>query len=523
INVITKSGGNAFTGDLFGYRDSDSWQRNAKAVVSTAGTTQGFTRDDYGLDVGGFILRDKLWFFGAYDRVRNGLNSALSAGPQAGQLVRSNSRRNLGSAKLTYNFAPSQSLVFTFLQDPRVDSGAINDNDHTLNGDPATYLGRQDFGGRDYGLRYDGGIASSWILSGQAARHQEKNSVGPATAAGDAIEYRDVANNSFQTGGFGLTQAKDFDRKHAGVSVEHFFFGHDLKGGIEYERESANVTKRMSGGQRVDVYQNTVNPAKPIYNHFYWTTPTATVDNAPLSALNASPEHKISTVYLQDRWSMKNLTVNAGVRWDRQQIIDASGVTQIDLKKDYAPRLGFWWDPSAAHRSKLFGSYGRFYEEIPMDLVIRSFSYERQPRIINFSPTGTTPDATAEADLGTPSAILGGFTEPSDPNRKNQYINEYILGGEREIANTYSIGVKGIYRKYERVVEDFLCADDGTYCIGNPGEGIMKEVFTLDYSQTFPARKRKRTFKGIQFDANKRFSHRWQAMASYLWSRLDGN
>jgi len=31
----------------------------------------------------------------------------------------------------------------------------------------------------------------------------------------------------------------------------------------------------------------------------------------------------------------------------------------------------------------VYGSYGRFYEEVPMDLVIRSFSYERQPRIIN--------------------------------------------------------------------------------------------------------------------------------------------
>src|SRR6266852_2457638 len=137
INVITKSGGNQFTGDVFGYRDSDSWQANAKSVVSTAGTTAGFTRDDYGADVGGYILRDKLWFFGAYDRVRNGIDSALPAGPQAGQIVRSNSRRNLGSGKLTYNVAPSHSLVFTFLQDPRVDSGAINDNNHALNGEPS--------------------------------------------------------------------------------------------------------------------------------------------------------------------------------------------------------------------------------------------------------------------------------------------------------------------------------------------------------------------------------------------------
>ena len=523
INVITKSGGNAFTGDVFGYRDSNSWQSNAKSVVSTAGTTKGFTRNDYGADFGGYILRDKLWFFGAYDRVHNGLDTALPTGPAAGQLVRSNSSRNLGSAKLTFNIAPSQSLVFTFLQDPRVDSGAINDSDHALNGDPATYLGRQDFGGRDYALRYDGGIASSWILSGQAARHQEKNSIGPATAAGQAIEYRDNVNDSFQTGGFGLIQAKDFDRNHVGASLEHFLGGHDVKGGIEYERETANVSKFMSGGQRVDVFPNEVNPAKPIYRHFYWTTAAAEVDNAPVFALSASPEHKISSLYLQDRWSMKNLTVNAGVRWDRQQIVDSSGVTQIDLKKDYAPRLGFVWDPSAAHRSKLFGSYGRFYEEIPMDLVIRSFSYERQPRIINYSPTSTIPDPAAESDYGTASTILGGSTEPADPNLKNQYLTEYLLGFEHEVIPNVAVGVKGIYRSYGRVIEDFLCGSDGTYCIGNPGEGFMKQIFALDYTTLYPAPKAKRTFKGVQFDVTKRFSSNWQGMASYLYSKLDGN
>src|SRR6185503_19406446 len=136
----------------------------------------------------------------------------------------------------------------------------------------------------------------------------------------------------------------------------------------------------------------------------------------PTSELNASPEHKVTTAYLQDKFTFDNrLVVCYGVRWDRQQIVDASGVVQIDLKEDYAPRLGVVFDPFGDHSSKVYGSYGRYYEQIPMDLVIRSYSYERQPRIINYSPTSTTPDAGAETDFETPSVILGGFTEPSDP------------------------------------------------------------------------------------------------------------
>src|SRR5436305_5722357 len=56
VNVITKSGGNAFHGDAFGYYDKDSLQSNDDRVVSTGGTVQGFTRDDYGADLGGYIL-----------------------------------------------------------------------------------------------------------------------------------------------------------------------------------------------------------------------------------------------------------------------------------------------------------------------------------------------------------------------------------------------------------------------------------------------------------------------------------
>jgi len=248
INVITKSGGNEFRGDVFAYYDNDSLQASAKSVVSTGGTVRGFTKEDYGFGVGGYMLKDRLWFFVAYDHVKNTTDSELPVVPATGEIVQSNSKRNLGSAKLTFNLAANHSLIATYFRDPRKDTGAINDANHALNGEPLTYEGQQEYGGDDLALRYDAVLGGAWALSVQAAEHKEKNSVGPATGAGDVIQYRDAQNNFFQSGGFGLIQEKDFKRTHFGASLARFMGSHEVKGGLDFEKAEAEVTKRMSGG-----------------------------------------------------------------------------------------------------------------------------------------------------------------------------------------------------------------------------------------------------------------------------------
>src|SRR5664279_4083885 len=73
INVITKSGGNDFKGDAFGYYDNDSLAANDSETTARHTVSQGAyfvpKRIDAGADLGGFFVKDRLWFFGAYDRV----------------------------------------------------------------------------------------------------------------------------------------------------------------------------------------------------------------------------------------------------------------------------------------------------------------------------------------------------------------------------------------------------------------------------------------------------------------------
>ncbi len=540
INVITKSGGNEFHGEAFVYYDNDSLQANNKHKNETLyGTFEGFNRLDFGASLGGYIVKDHLWFFGAYDRVQNTTKQTISQpGPNFGEPADTDSTRDLGSAKLTWMITASHSLVGAFFQDPRDDVGAVNDGAHPLNGPPETFVGTQAFGGRDYSLRYNGLFGSNFVLAGQGALHQEENSVLPGPG-GDEIQFVDQNNSLAQTGGFGLIQEKKFKRYLGAISGTSYLGDHEIKGGFEYLEDQADVIKRESGGQLVTILNIEGYNGPPVYQHFYWTIPDASLpDNVPTSQLNATPYHRTYSFYLQDSWSvLPNLTINAGLRYDNQQIFSGDGTRQINLTDSWAPRFGFSWDPTGDGRTKVFGSAGYFYEQIPMDLVIRSYSSERQPTIYNFDPTSVAPDLgaailagddAASQDPGTPSAggggkIFGGFNDLTDSGLQGQYVREGIIGVERELFDNFAVGAKFIYRDLPRVVEDYLCTDGVNYCIGNPTKDGMATLSTLDYGFRFPAPLQKRIYKGFQFDATKRFSDCWSVLASYVYSTLQGN
>src|SRR5918999_828436 len=69
FNVITKSGTNEFHGDAFAYFVGESFVREVKssAIPRTGAAPNGYSEVDAGFDIGGPIVKDKLWFFGAFN------------------------------------------------------------------------------------------------------------------------------------------------------------------------------------------------------------------------------------------------------------------------------------------------------------------------------------------------------------------------------------------------------------------------------------------------------------------------
>jgi hypothetical protein len=553
INAITKSGGNEFKGDAFAYGAGGTLQSDnstgQERPVTTTTVTDVSDEVDFGFNLGGYLIRDRLWFFGAYDRVNETDSYSIirdlqgSPGtPLPGAVLDEDITRDLYAGKLTWQATSGQNLTLSILGDPSESEGALG-SVFIISGPPSTHEGTVSTGGNDAILRYSGVFGTNWLVNATAGTHHEETFInGPGKSIPHYIDQR--LSTLPTSGGFGFHQDQEFDRDLLKLDITRYLGRHELKVGADQEELSAyNASWNGGAGQRIYIRQNpavatAANPNGTYYRHRYYlddtvagfdrANPATWVINTPLES---NPETTNTSVFAQDSWKLTSFfTLNAGVRWEQQELTDRFGTGALTLDDMYAPRLGVIWDVARNGRSKLFANYGRFYESIPMDINIRAFGGEVQCFCYNFSPDANVfqPDPFfnsvangGNADAPVRHSLLGGAT-PVDPDLKGQYVDEMMVGYEYELANNLAVGVQGTYRKLGRVVEDFLDPVSGGYHIANPGEGSGVNMSFYDYEPAI-APDVDRTFKGVQLHARKRFSNRAQLFASYLWSRLEGN
>lgn len=549
VNVVTKSGSNVFRGSIFGFAEggglfADDNTRDKRPVTTTTVTNLS-GQWDTGAQLGGYFVKDRAWFYGTINRdsasVETTVIRALDApgSPALDSVIPTDASSNLWATKFTFSPGQGHSLNLSAFGDPTTTDGAI----FGIAGPESTWKGERKTGGTDVILRYDGTLASKLAFQGIYARHKEKEeNFGPGRTIAQQLDL--TVNPNAITGGFGFFQDQEFTRDVLKGDATYFFGNHEIKGGADWEHLQA-VNQNFNGGAGQRIYKlpcTGVFPAPcragsiPIAQGFYYRHRFYVDDLAPgydrddpstwtfAVPLVSEPESHNISFFAQDSWRAGGgLTINAGIRWEYQDVrarVDAEGKnpTAFSLKDNWAPRLGFVWDVTQDGRSKLYASYGRFYESIPMDINIRAFGGEVQCFCYNTSadPAQWQPNSAVRA-----TSLLGG-EEPVDPNLKGQYLDEFLVGYEREVAKDFVVGAKFTYRDLGRVIEDFLIIDEGSYFIANPGEGIGSKMTFYDYS-TVDAPKAKRTSTAFEVTARKRFSDNWQFLASAVFSKLEGN
>ena len=566
ISVITKSGGNEFHGDLFGYYDAENLQASlssaaAEGAVSGTFQTVDFTRSDYGADIGGYVVKDKLWFFAAYNQVDNEFNkevlddfsSFIPGAPSEGDQFVTDTTRDLWAAKLTWRISANHSLAGSAFADPGESTGVLPGA--SLASTPLHYEGIVETGGNNYSLNYDGIFGQNVVISARAAQHNEEDKqLGPGHLVEGYIDFTDPTGtgatvwgwtagggSNNRVSGFGFHQNQEFSRDQYNVDLSWFvsdFLGsHEFK--IGYEAEDIGIiNENWNGGNSHRIYRFSCDPSVRncgdgdyYYRHRFFLSdpsldPTQLTPSDILRPLAIDTKSTSQAFYLQDSWQVtNNLSLALGVRVGEQSLYNGDGVVHHTIDDNIAPRLGLVWDVLGNGKSKLYGHWGKFYETIPMDIVIRSFGGEISIFSYNLSDS---PDDVASDPTVRSSRILGGGFSRVDPGTKGQYIEEFVAGFEYEFAPNWAAGVKFIQRDLKRVIEDALTLD-GDYFIGNPSYGQMEQTFTMGaawgYNDAGPTdiATPKREFQGVEFTLQKRFSNNFQFISSLLFSNMEGN
>jgi hypothetical protein len=180
---------------------------------------------------------------------------------------------------------------------------------------------------------------------------------------------------------------------------------------------------------------------------------------------------------------------------------------------------------------KVYASFGRFYEYIPLDLADRALSAETQVQL-RTNPTSCcnlldprTCDVLPNAAGGRTYNFVGGSAGISvDPNMKGQYADEYQAGVQYQVYRDISVGVDFVHKQIGRVIEDLSVNDGATYFLSNPGEaGTLGATAVTGNGTVVQFPKPRRVYDGITLSVNKNFSENWLLTASYTYSSFRGN
>ncbi|HEX9101055.1 MAG TPA: hypothetical protein VF997_02570, partial [Polyangia bacterium] len=376
------------------------------------------------------------------------------------------------------------------------------------------------------------------------------------------VKFNPCPVQNYGVGGIGLLDHKTIQRISAAASATYFArLGgtHAFKLGFDFEDNIFSHRRNYTGGA---LYRVNTDGTIEIYREYAQKSADANTNpNGPGIALPDtgfnSTEHTFNYgAYLRDSYNVgfiPGLTVNAGVRWEAQQVQGADGSTVIGIYDNWAPRVGAIYDFTRKGRGKIFASYGWFYESIPMDINDRQFSGEGS--VNPTTPGGTCmPNMQGIYDLSTckpvtmvaNAAINGGAYSTVAPGLKGMYSEEVVAGVQYDVGYDLVLGASYIHRDLGRIVEDMSPNAGSDYIIANPGDapdgGVIKDLQNQIAATSDPMKKAalvkelglyqqinvgfpkpKRNYDALVLTATKRLSHNFLLLASYTYSRTLGN
>lgn len=475
-NVITHQGGNQFQGQVFGFFTDQSFAGEYK-LGTVRKRIKDFATYDFGISLGGPIIYDKLWYFIAYNPTFADQDVEI---PDVG-IYKDRTRSHLFAGKLTWQPTSKTNLVLTLLGDPttqeRVEQqlgSAMPVSDSAANADP--YLGDIKTGGYSLSLKARHIVNTEFYLEATLSAATNFFYDVASTDRGRLESFfMDFQDSNFPVeGGYGRLRENDSRRLLVSVSANYIVGAHIFKAGLAYEDNYVDDRTENKAGLNAEYPTPVINnPAGgPVYIG-WWAEKDVRVHN------------RVPSFFLQDSWlATRRLRINAGIRWDGQFMVGSDGMVAQKILDQWQPRLGFTYQPGEIGSQKIFGSFGRFYEQLPLILTSTYSANDIAIKLIYLHDPRENPKGAID------STITSGI-QPEIDGLKGQYFDEVVLGYERRIGAEFKLGIQGIYRNLGEVVEDgieVVVDENGkkikSKFMGNPGKGALNFLpeFTREYA-----------------------------------------
>ncbi|MEO6393439.1 MAG: TonB-dependent receptor [Pyrinomonadaceae bacterium] len=610
FNVITKSGSNEFRGDAFGYFTTKGLVRSTKQFPFVGAAPNGFSEIDAGVDVGGPIIKDKVWFFAAFNpqQRKNYFLTQTFHVPVGSKIT-----TPFYSGKITWQINQNNQFAFSSFGDFTKQEGHLFGGSGFGN-DLSAFRGEIQTGGHNYTGRLNSTLTPNWIGEFAFGLHFQRANTLPesaltvpliadnfaivrngvaltpthtavvvsaATGTGDFVNGDGgTVNRGFLRGpGFGLFSAQDRNRWEFSARLQNIWGRHTIKYGFEYGRNIYKINT-ISTGVPI-TYGGALGPvatnSSRITNNFGVCVIQGTNIACPVASLTSriqalitagvnlggpttvstdanvtsqigtttrpflirtstrvrdfrliapSTHTNVESFYVQDDFKLtRNITLNAGARWDYQQAFgsDLAYVKLNSFMDNLQPRLGLIWDFTGKGKGKVYFNYARFLETpLPLDINVRAGSNTTQTDInLNVDTINAPAGSLVTSNIGN----LGSASTPIDPGLKPQTVNEVRGGFEYEIYKDLTLGVAGVYRAQGSVIEDGSFDDGANYFLFNPGESLTNSLSCepppVGVGQCFG--RARRYYRALEITATKRFTNNFQFIASYVYSSLTGN
>jgi hypothetical protein len=516
VNAITRSGSNHFSGLGDYWTTRPSWTGNNRAGL-TPDLQQRFTpieiieRWDSDLQIGGPIVKDRLWFFSGGETYRDAYWPVSFTGvPRGPESSSTDARQRKSIGKLTSTISPSVraegyvSHVSSYTNGanaaPNVtpDATAVDDRPETMwNARVLWTLGSRAF----VELRQSGQDQSEYggppdsRRSGPPAHYDRLTDI----YSGNASSFFNV-NDRLMTSSAQVT-----------YFAAAWHGGHQLQFGFEYEHASLQSTYGYIDGQ------------------LFWDRGGQPSEVQLFDGATNRPIQGRRALYAQDGWNITDrLTLNVGMRvgFYRGSV---PGHDPAFVNRSVSPRLGLAFDLTGDHRTVLRAHYGRYSEAF----VTSYYDF--------LDPLSQSPSITAKV-VG-PNQFVEEYRSPPvalasiDPNTEFPFAEEYLVGVEHQIPWGMSVRTQYVSKDFKNAigfidparrwlpVQETDPGPDGVPGTSDDG-GPITVYFDQNPTKSAPLLTNPpayRRYHAVQFIATRPYSHGVQFQASYTWSRTVGN